>query len=391
MALVPRLPAALARPFVGVGRWAAARPLSTPALVEFCRSIRFFLVSGMTLRDGMRSLAEKGTYRVRGVAAAVAGELSGGWSLEDALTKQGEVFPPLFRSLAVVGEETGKLPEVMADLERYYEHHQRQQRQLVGQAMKPLIQYVLAVLVVSGLILFLSFLPSTKSSGGMKKQTIEVVAEGGGTKTVEAYLPVGYDPLGLGLTGERGAATFLAVGFAIPVALWLVYRLLRWAVRGQAVVDRVVLRLPFVGGAARALALARFSFAMHLILDSSMSILKTVRLAFPATGNGAFARAAAPAEAVLRRGNPVVVALEDSRLFPPAYLSAAAIGEQTGHLPEVMTQQADFYAEAAERRVNTIYAVLGYLVWIGVAVFIAFLVVKLFSTYIEQIDTAQRS
>ncbi len=125
----------------------------------------------------------------------------------------------------MVGEETGKLPEVMADLERYYEHHQRQQRQLVGQAMKPLIQYVLAVLVVSGLILFLSFLPSTRSSGGVRKQAVEVAVEGGGTKTVEAYLPVAYDPLGLGLTGERGAVQFLLVGFATPLLLWLAYRL----------------------------------------------------------------------------------------------------------------------------------------------------------------------
>ncbi len=130
---------------------------------------------------------------------------------------------------------------------------------------------------------------------------------------------------------------------------------------------------------------------MHLMLDSSMSILKTIRLAFPATSNGAFALAGPPAETVLRRGNPVVTALEDTRLFPPAYLSAAAVGEQTGHLPEVMEQQAAYYGEAAERRVATLYTILGYLVWIAVAVFIAFLVVRLFSNYVDQIDNAQRT
>ncbi len=61
MPLLDRLPVALTRPFAGARRWFTGRTLSTPALVEFCRSIRFFLVSGMTLRDGMRSLAEKGT------------------------------------------------------------------------------------------------------------------------------------------------------------------------------------------------------------------------------------------------------------------------------------------------------------------------------------------
>lgn len=371
--------------------WFGARQLSTPALVEFCRSIRFFLASGMTIREGMQSLGERGTYRVRGVALEIAAVLGDGWTVEEALEKQGGRFPPLFRALVAVGEETGQLPEVMHDLEKYYEHQQKQQRQLIGQAMKPLIQYVMAVLVVAGLIYFLSFLPSTKTSGGMKKQTIQLKTEDGGTRSAEVYLPVAYDPLGLGLTGQRGAAVVLAVGFGVPVALWLVYRLLRWALRGRAVVDRIALHTPFLGGAPRALALTRFSFAMRLMLDSSMSILRTIRLGFAATGNGAFALAGPPAEAVLRRGNAVVTALEGSRLFPPPYLSAVAVGEQTGHLPEVMQQQAEYYGELAERRITTLYTVLGYLVWAAVAVIIAFLVVQLFSSYINQIDSAQRS
>lgn len=396
MASLGGLVRAVGRPFGGLRRWFARRPLSTAALIEFCRSIRFFLSSGMTLREGMESLADKGTFRVRGVARELADELADGWTFEDALNKQGKRFPVLFTALVAVGEETGRLPEVMHDLERYYEHQQQQQRELVGQVTKPVLQYVLAAVVVAGLIFILSFIGSTKTSGGTKRQVVYEKDEKGRNtdrplldsrgEPVTAELPTAYDPLGWGLVGEEGAYTFLAIALGVPVALWLLFRLTRWLLRGGAVVDRIVLAVPLVGGCARALALTRYSFAMALMLDSSMSILKSIRLGFAATGNAAFAAAGPPAEANLRRGNTIVSSIEQSRLFPAAYLSAAAVGEQTGHLPEVMKHQAVYYDEIARRRIGTLYTIAGYLVWIGVAAFIAMLVIRLFSTYIEMIE-----
>lgn len=393
----PRARRAKKQPSAGptAGGFFSGRPLSMSALVEFCRSIRFFLSSGMTIREGMQSLADKGTYRVRGVASELAAELADGWTLEDALVKQGRRFSPLFVALVAVGEETGKLPEVMKDLEAYYELELRQQRQLLGQAIKPIIQYVLASVVVAALLVVISYIPGQKTSGGVKRQVVYEKDEKGRDtnrpmldsqgKPLELSLPTAYDPLGWGLMGEQGAAIFLAYAFGIPLALYLLYRLVRSVFRGGALVDRIILAVPMVGGAARALALTRFSFAMQLLLDSSMSILKAIRLGFAATGNAAFAAAGPPAEAVLRRGNTIVSAIEPSRLFPKAFLGAAAVGEQTGHLPEVMKHQADYYDEIARRRITTLYTLAGYAVWLTVAVFIAILVIQLFSSYVDKI------
>ena len=389
--------ARLLRPFAGVGRLVGRRPLSTTQLVEFCRSIRFFLASGMTVLQGMRSLAERGTPRVRRVAGELADVLADGWTLQDAMSKQGRRFPVLFLSLVAVGEETGKLPEVMRDLEKYYEHQQTQRRQLASQVMVPVIQYVMAVLVVAGLMLILGFVGGQKSSGGKKLQPIliegpdgkrvplKTVDANGVEQTAMALQDVPYDPLGWGMVGEQGAVVILIVGLGTPLALWLLVRLIRGVFRGGPFLDRVVLAVPFVGPAVRALAVARFAFGMNLMLDSSMSILRAIRLGFAATGNEAFAAAGPPAEAHLRRGNGITPALARARLFPGSFLSAAAVGEQTGHLPEVMGHQAEYYDDLSRRRMTALYTIAGYAVWLGVAVVIAVLVIKLFSFYSDTI------
>jgi len=352
------MPSLLTRAVTGTRRALWFRPLGLTALIEFTRSIRFFLASGMTLRQAMRVLANKGgSWTVRAVAADVDRELAAGWPLQAALDKQEGRFPPLFLALAAVGEETGNLPEVMKDLENYYRTQQLLQRQFRSQIAFPVLQFVAAVFIVSGLIYILGQLPPARVAG--REQPL--------------------DPLGMGLVGADGAVRFMVAVFGavavILVGLWLLRRLLR----RRAVVERFVLALPVVGSVTRAIALTRFSFAMQLMLDSSMSILRTIRLAFAATDNAAFAAASDRAEAVLRRGNSVSTALTESRRFPADYLSAVAVGEESGHLPEVMRQQAEYYDDVSRRGISLLNRLLGVVVWLAVAGFVIFLIIKLFT------------
>jgi len=96
------------------------RRLSIKDLIDLCRSMRYSLASGLTLRDVMDLLTTNGPPRIRLVAAQISKELKAGWSLQDAIGKQASVFPPIFLALVTVGEESGNLPEVLAELEKYY-------------------------------------------------------------------------------------------------------------------------------------------------------------------------------------------------------------------------------------------------------------------------------
>jgi type II secretory pathway component PulF len=354
----------LTQPFRFVGRFVLSRPLSTVMLLEFARSIRFFLSSGMTLRDGMRVLAERGTPRIRRVARNIGKELAAGWSFQAALEHQGRKFNSLFQALATVGEETGRLPEVMKDLENYYEMRRKQQAQLRAQAMLPILQFIAAVTVVAGLVYIMGQLPQQVVAGQKKP----------------------FDPLGLGLVGAQGAITFVSYVFGTIAAAILTFLVLKMLLRQRAIVERLILFVPILGPCLRDLALTRFSFAMQLMLDSSMSILTTIRLAFRSTDNPAYIAATGRAEAHLKRGNSLLAGLTDSRLFPYSYLSSVAIGEESGHLPEVMRQLAEFHDERAKKGIEWITRILGTTLWLVIAGFVIFLIFSVFqANYIKGI------
>jgi type IV pilus assembly protein PilC len=332
------------------------RRLRIAELIELCRSMRFALESGLMLRDVMDLLSSRNTRRVRLLAAEISKEIKSGWSLQDALVKQGRTLPPLFISLVTVGEETGNLPEVLGELEKYYILQQKLRREFREQIAWPALQFVAAVLIVTLLIYILGILPQ--------------VASGRDAKPL--------DPLGLGLTGERGAAIFFGSVCGVVATVWLLYLLTSRLLRRRAVVERVLLIVPGIGPCLRALALARFCIAARLMLETSLSVLKTLRLAFVATDNAAFVAVIPRVETSLRQGNSITTSFGKGRIFPTKFLSAVGVAEESGRLPEIFRHQGEEYDDEARRRLNWLTRLSSGVVWLGVAAVIIACIFNIF-------------
>jgi type IV pilus assembly protein PilC len=325
--------------------------------------MRYSLASGLMLRDVMELLAVKGTPVVRPVAASIATELKAGWGLQDALDKHENAFPPLFRSLAAVGEESGSLPEVLHELERYYLLQQKLRRDFISQITWPVLQLFAAILVIAGLILILGLLPTENTSG----QKV--------------------DALGLGLIGSDGAVQFLGIVAAIIIGGWALFVGLKYLLRRRAIVERVLLRTPLIGKCLMAIVLTRFCIAMRLMLDTTVSITKTLRLCFLATDNAAFVAALPQVMTVLKQGNSITTSLQAGNIFPEKFLGTLAVAEESGKMTEVLRHQAEEYDEEAKRRMGTINQVLGYLVWLTVAALIILAIYRLFTAlYLGRIN-----
>jgi type II secretory pathway component PulF len=343
------------------------RRLQLADLIELCRSMRYSLNAGIMLRDVMDLLATRGTRRVRTLAVQISKELKSGWSLQDALAKQGGVLPPLFISLATVGEESGNLPEVLMELEKYYILQQKLHREFNEQIAWPLFQFVAAILIITLLIYVLGIIPKIPGPKGMQS----------------------LDPLGLGLIGTRGALTFLGSVCGIVTAAILLFQLAKRLLRRRAMIEHVLLLVPGVGPCLRALAIARFCIAGRLMLETSLSVLKTLRLAFVATDNAAFIAVSPRVEASLRQGNSITSSFDRARVFPEKFLSAVGVGEESGRLPETLRHQGDEYDDEARRRLGWLTRLSGWLVWLCVATIIIACIFRIFTTvYLGNIERA---
>ena len=334
--------------------------LSLSNLIELCRSLRHYLGAGLPIVDAFRQQANKGALAVRPVAGRITAALEKGDSLEDALQREERYFPPLFLALARVGEQTGMMAEIFAELEKFFLRQRTLWRQFVAQITWPVIQFVLAIFVMAGLILIMGLI--AESRGGQP-----------------------LDPLGLGLAGPTGAMIFLGVVFTILGTVVAIYLLMKRSLSGSVALDEFLLRLPALGPCLRALALTRFCMALRLTTETGMSILKAMRLSLQATGNKAFAARSGQVEGKLRRGGELTTALATSGLFPEDFQHMMNVAEESGTLSEVLAHQTEHYHEESGRRLAALTSAAGYGLWLLVAIIIIVAIFRIYSFYLGQL------
>jgi type IV pilus assembly protein PilC len=330
-----------------------SRRLPLNSLIELCRALRHNLGAGLPIVKVFRQQAERGSSAVRPVAGRIRQDIENGDNLEHALKKEVGVFPPLFLALVYVGERTGQLPEVLGELEKYYLLQQRLWRQFIGQILWPVFQLVAGILVISAEIWILG-----------------IIGKSTGTKPL--------DPLGIGLTGTKGALIFLFGSFGALGGLIALYLFLSRSLRHKAVVDAVLLRIPALGPTLRALALMRFCLALRLTLETGMPIRQALRLSLWATGNAAFEATSETAEEAIRRGDDLTTALTTTRVFPQDFLDVVASAEEGGRTAEVMKNRAEYYEDVARMRLGILARVASFAIWAAVAIVMVVAIIRMY-------------
>ncbi len=334
--------------------------LPTADLIGLCRALRHNLEAGITLQQIFSQQAKRGTSAVRPIADRIALVLLKGHDLEKALEDERRVFPPLFISLAVVGEQTGMLPEVFAALESYYTLQQRLWRQLVSQSTLPILQFFAAIFVVAGFICIMGII-------------------------ADMHQTEAFDPIGMG-TGAAGALRFLITVFG-TIGLFIgTYIFAGRVLRQRALIDTLLLSVPGIGPCLYALAMARFCLAMRFTLETALAIGEALDLSLHASGNAGFAAHSDQVQTAIRSGDDVTTVLAATRLFTDDFIAIVATGEESGRLPDVMKHQAKYYEEEAERKLSVLTKLTGFGVWAAVATLIVIAIFRIAMLYVNTIN-----
>ena len=114
-------------------------------LTEFARTMSLLLGAGISLLQALEIVTE-GVNNVvyRNALKEVHSQVEKGIALSEAMSNF-EVFPPILHQMISVGEETGKLDEVLLKLSVYFEQESEQAVKNLTTAMEPIIMIVLGI------------------------------------------------------------------------------------------------------------------------------------------------------------------------------------------------------------------------------------------------------
>ncbi|MFO0867142.1 MAG: type II secretion system F family protein [Gemmataceae bacterium] len=330
--------------------------LSVNQLVEMFRALRHQLAAGLTVRDSFRQQARAGNAAVRPLCQRVVDAVERGESLSEVLKREKDAFPSIVLPLIQVGEETGNLPEVMQELERYMTLERDRRREFRRQAMGPILQFFAAVFIIAIVI-----------------YVVGIIAESRNSRPMRIF----------GLAGPKGSMIFLGVIFGIVATLFTLWKLAP-TVLGK--LTHVLLKIPLVGTAIETLALSRFALGLHLTLDAGIPIVRALNLSFDLTDNEVYRSMAPQVAKSLKAGNPLYDSLAGAGIFPLTFLEMIASSEAAGRVPEMMRHQAEFLHEEATRRISALVKAGGTLIWLCVAAFIIYTIFSIYGNYIGAIS-----
>lgn len=324
------------------------------------------LEAGVDVRKSLKtSSANTRDQRLSDTVGDVVKSVRKGDALTTSFQRHEPRYPALFLDLLNVGEQTGSLPEVFAALADYYEASVKRMREFRSQITWPVIQLFAAILII-GLVIYILGIIGESNAGQ------------------EAT-----DILGLGLMGTSGAIKWFTMTLGTLFTMWLAYTVATRTAVGQMAVHPFLMLIPGVGRCMKSFAIARFSWCFALTQQAGMPIQPSLESSLKATANGAFIAGIPGIWAQLAAGQTLAESLKSSTLFPVEFLHIVDTAEQTGTVPESLERMSHHFDDDAHRAMTWMTTLVARSIWGMVALFIGFIVIKFFMTYVALINSFQ--
>ena len=286
----------------------------------FFRELYALTRAGIAIAPACRELERRGPARLRAMARDMALAAEAGRPVSSAMEAHGSLLYPWHLGVIRAAEIGAFLPEAFEQIASAYETEWETRSALRLRLFFYVGLGLPAVLLAAPLLLTVA----------------QPIPRDGWTPHLVIATVIRF---------FRTVSLPIALGLAAFVLVWQVLQSTAWF---QGVQQRVVIRLPVVGGVARAAALDRYLATLGLMLRGGLPIAQAAEDSAAAAGNAAISPKLLALVPALRQGQPLSNLLAETRIFNAETLNMAATGEVSGALPDMLARAAGYYQQENE-------------------------------------------
>lgn len=298
------------------------KPLSNAEIAAFCSQMSMILTSGISTLEGVSILLEDTSDEKEKELLKIMNEtiLSTGsfyLAVQDA-----KVFPNYMLQMVQLGEQAGKLDNVMESLADYYEKEHSLSQSLKNAITYPFLMILMMIVVI--LVLITKVMP-----------VFHQVFNQLGTEMTGASLAL----LNFGQFLNKHALIFGII--LVVLALFLIF--LFKTSKGQECFRWILEKNPSFRKLQNLMSARRFASGMALTLSSGLTPLECLHLSIPLVTNSDFRERLNTCEQEVSAGADLCETLLSQHIFTGLYAKMTSIGSRTGVMDEVMEKVAGQY------------------------------------------------
>lgn len=331
--------------------------LKSNVISEFSKNISELVGSGISLVKSLRIISEDESTKpaIRAIYSDVLKLLKTGMSLSDALTEQGDAFPPLFINMMKSAETSGNLDKIAMRMSQHYDKEYR-----LNQKVKSSMTYpkILSVLIIGAVAVIMGFvIPQFK----------DLFAQ--------------METLPISTTILLGISNFIKDKWYVLIIAAIVFFILFKIVFSIAVVqyfvDKIKIKLPVIGKLMRVIYTARFARTLASLYSAGISIVNCLTISKSTIGNAYIESQFDKMIAEVKAGANLSDAINDVDGFTKKLSSSIMVGEETGALDTMLNSVANQMEYDSEMALDKMVALIEPVMVVVMAVVIGFIIISI--------------
>ena len=314
----------------------AAAPSKNLAI--FTRQFSVMIDAGLPLVQCLDILGRQEPHKgFSAVILKTREDVEAGAALADSMKKHPKSFDALYANMIAAGEAGGILDTILKRLAVYIEKNVKLKGEVKSAMIYPVAVIVIAAVVVAAILwkVIPTFATLFQGLGATLPLPTIIVIEASNMLVAWGWLVI----IILGGIGYAVKSYYGTEG-------------------GRLVIDKIMLKMPILGGIIRKVAVARFCRTLSTLLASGVPILDGLDITARTSGNAIIERAILRTRSGIERGETISGPLKETNVFPSMVVQMINVGETTGALDAMLSKIADFYEEEVDAAVAGLLTLL---------------------------------
>jgi type IV pilus assembly protein PilC len=323
------------------------------------RQIATMLGAGVPLVQSVDLIASGSDNKnLRNLMQKISVKIQAGIPLSEVLREYPKYFDELYCDLVKSGESSGALDSIFDRIAVYKEKAEALKSKIKKAMFYPVAVLVVAFIVTSILLIF------------VVPQFAEIFAGFG------AELP-GFTLFVLGISELMQQYWWLvllvlfAVGYIIKKSYGNSLKFRTW-------MDGALLKAPVIGNILNKAAVARYARTLSTTFAAGVPLIEALESAAGASGNEVYKNAIMFIREEVSSGNPMFIAMKQSKRFPEMVVQMVAIGEESGALDSMLDKVANIYEQEVDDAVDGLTALLEPMIMAVLGVVIGGLIIAMY-------------
>lgn len=260
-----------------------------------------------------------------------------GATFSDALSQHSYFFPSIYINLIKTGEASGRLDEVLEELDNFLSKEEEFRMHVRTAMAYPVLMVSVGVCVI--FVLFSYVIPKLSSI----------------FSDFEYELPM---PTRVMLSiSDFFKTSWWALILALVVLIAIIVQMSK-SQAGRAKLDWLKLHIPIIGDLSLKQSLSRFCMTLSLLIRSGLPVFQALQVAIPTLENAVFVKDLEIVRKDVLEGSSLAGSMKKVAFFPPFLVQMMTVGEEGGKLEGILSEVANIYTQETDAKLKIVTSLL---------------------------------